>query len=1074
MRRTYQLPTQIAWPDELSSDVRARLQSVIQVAIRQVIDSVAGRTAQLLTFAEQPDQVVGERFSSYRRHAEDATYAIPSYQDGGAPVQIPLHETGDAGIGESPAGSVPPPTDDRPTRVQVAQMIREHFPATQGLPGSDGVLYGVYLTQHGAATPRLYYLVPGAQGGQVRMLRIARHMPDRIEIISYPAGTYTLIARPHSPAQLYAGSRRLDDNIGNPENVDVAVNFFVPAAPDEYTVTVRAPRRFHFYPRLRILRTSDDNRLATGAETVYLADVEIWRVDDQDNWSPVFGLALIYAFVSFQWTIWRLERPREGGAERRVRVRSQATNRAFLTHQWTQAGEYEIECTVALHYEDASPRPVTERRRDQVIALEAKMALELAQLEQREHQPGATPIWFESASGLLEAARARLRTAEQAPQPNEAIIRSLREAVAQLERQLVHRTSAGPFPLRAIFTERRTGETRPISLFIGPASTSESGYAHTWYLIDLTYPAFYRTYTGNGQSVGEAVRAAFEAARSSFRGNYPPGRILARIEWPGMEQYGLHSFDFAIETESWQRTAYEWLTLGASALAMVGLAAALIFPPTSVVVGAIIITGAVAGAVVSAINIAERINTNSFEWDSEAAVDLINIATAFTMVGGMVTRAATRGVATGISRAIAAGEPVTISAVSRLVQLVRFQRAILYMDLTAHLSNGLLISYDTYAQLRDVDAAMSSGTLMEYQRIYGHDEGQRRWETERFTRILGVLARAATNGLLTLVSIRGARQALAERNVQLRQPRVPGAERPVSARLGITPGQPMPAFPQAQFDQNPAAFRRAEIDGVIRRLGLPAGDAVAERLSPQAAWQINTALDVLTETQRTLLLQTLRAGSTDLPDLRRFLNAGGNLQELASFLEIQPALIRDGIGTFQTLQNRFDEFRRLARVVPDLHTFHWDPANLEAHFRRHVLGEAGYTDEAWQWAHRLGIADAYGLDHAGYQRLLTSTAVEDVARRQHILTNYQQAYGDYIHTVLARSNVFVRSGRGADLVGSDGDLIWFASENGVISSGYLPANPTVRGVGAADDLQGIFLNAVREGQSVFLLFRAQL
>jgi hypothetical protein len=84
------------------------------------------------------------------------------------------------------------------------------------------------------------------------------------------------------------------------------------------------------------------------------------------------------------------------------------------------------------------------------------------------------------------------------------------------------------------------------------------------------------------------------------------------------------------------------------------------------------------------------------------------------------------------------------------------------MDLTNNVGNGLLIAYDTYTQLRDVDAGTGDSTLAEYQRIYGAEEGRRRWEVERITRIIGVLARAAVNGYLTWVSLRDTTKSLGE------------------------------------------------------------------------------------------------------------------------------------------------------------------------------------------------------------------------------------------------------------------------------------------------------------------------
>jgi hypothetical protein len=561
----------------------------------------------------------------------------------------------------------------------------------------------------------------------------------------------------------------------------------------------------------------------------------------------------------------RVDRSGDGEPSYTEVARSEG-RRAFLQHSFAQPGEHEIRCSVQLSYEDASPALVLDHVIDRVQSLEARMALDLATLEQLSHQ--GTAVWSTSSIALLAAAHDRLRAAEQATPRNDALVDSLRSAVERLERQLSARTAAGPFGIQAIFADRRTGISRPISLFVGPAPPGEQNPGtQTWLLIDLTFPTFYRTYTGEGQSVGEAVRAAFESARTSFRGKYPPGRILARIEWAGMSDYALAPFDFGTDTESWERSAYDWLSLGASALGAIGLAAALVFPPTTAVVAAIVVTGAVAGAAVATINIAERVTNNAFEWDRELAVDLLSIATAFAALSGVALRGATAGV----SRAIAAGEPVTFTMVNRLRQVVGLQRAVLYLDLGNAIGGGFLLVQEAYLELREVDASLGPEALPEFRRLYGADEGQRRWEAERLTRILGILARAAVNGGITVVSIRSGRAALADAGRRYADWHIPGAERPPSTRITVPTGPPLPAFP-AVAGTEMRAFRQAQVDGVIARLGLagdPAALAITDRLSPQVAWSINTAFDALSESQRLLVTNVMRPGGADLQALRR-------------------------------------------------------------------------------------------------------------------------------------------------------------------------------------------------------------
>src|SRR5262249_32179570 len=130
----------------------------------------------------------------------------------------------------------------------------------------------------------------------------------------------------------------------------------------------------------------------------------------------------------------------------------------------------------------------------------------------------------------------------------------------------------------------------------------------------------------------QALLRAFDDIRTRFRALYPRGRILVRIEFLGMDRYGIVAQDFSIETESWQRDAYEWLSLGASVVGAVGLAVALAFPPSAVVTG-VLIVGAAATATVAAIDIAERIHTGNFAWDTQTWSDIATIAAALLTLG---------------------------------------------------------------------------------------------------------------------------------------------------------------------------------------------------------------------------------------------------------------------------------------------------------------------------------------------------------------------------------------------------------------------------------------------------------
>lgn len=667
----------------------------------------AGATAAPGAAAPPPESAYGP--------TGDGRRLLPSYDDGGAPRALELLD---------------------------AHVAR---------PADPSIVRGVYTEVDGEL--RLWWwdtVTGGFQSLWLYRESGAERMTMRLE-----SGHYTLAARPRGDARLYQDSRFVT-TVRNPSDVDLTVSFYVPQQPGEYATTVTASSGLRFFPRMRVLRIDREQHVATGAQSVFLAEVEIWRREPDGSLNPVYGLALIYAFISYDWEVWRLGKAPRPNAERpRALVHRESTRNAFLRRVWSETGDYEVKCTIALHYDEASARPVTDGVRVDVVPLEFKMATQLALLEKSEGEPGGRRVWAGSTLVLYDQLYAALRRERAAAEPSEARIDYLQEQIDKLNRQ-VGMAETGPFPLHAIFTEPLASRTMPLHLFVGPAHERDPDRAHTWVLIDLTYPAFYATYVGTGETVREAIVSAFENARSSFRGSYPPGRILARIEFTGMERFDLHAgWEFSIETESWQRTAYEWLSLGAAAIGAVGLAAAIAFPPSAVLTG-VLVVGAVAGAAVSGIAIAERIRLNQFEWNTETFVDIAQIAAAFAFGAGAVVRGAAGRVAAALPR----GVPVSFEAASKLGRLVSFQRGLLFMGIGSDVASGVLLSVDTYNQLRNVDVALGAETLREYQRVYGTEEGRRRWETERVTRIIGILARAAVGTALTVVSVRSNVRAL--------------------------------------------------------------------------------------------------------------------------------------------------------------------------------------------------------------------------------------------------------------------------------------------------------------------------
>src|SRR5688500_2387648 len=90
MKTRYYLPSDVQCPDHLSADEKARLERSILDALRRGIAGAAGEMPEIVVAELKLPENAREAFSSSRYHDERGTYAVPSYQEGGAQVEIPL------------------------------------------------------------------------------------------------------------------------------------------------------------------------------------------------------------------------------------------------------------------------------------------------------------------------------------------------------------------------------------------------------------------------------------------------------------------------------------------------------------------------------------------------------------------------------------------------------------------------------------------------------------------------------------------------------------------------------------------------------------------------------------------------------------------------------------------------------------------------------------------------------------------------------------------------------------------------------------------------------------------------
>jgi hypothetical protein len=102
LKRTYQLPSRIVFPDDLSSEARTKLQRAIFLAIERAVKATAEQGSEVVAAEVQGPEEAGERFATSRYRPDAGTYAIPSYQNQGAPVEVPVTSFEDEHITVTP------------------------------------------------------------------------------------------------------------------------------------------------------------------------------------------------------------------------------------------------------------------------------------------------------------------------------------------------------------------------------------------------------------------------------------------------------------------------------------------------------------------------------------------------------------------------------------------------------------------------------------------------------------------------------------------------------------------------------------------------------------------------------------------------------------------------------------------------------------------------------------------------------------------------------------------------------------------------------------------------------------
>jgi hypothetical protein len=90
MRRRYILPTRVTWGPEVPAENRDRLAEIVLTAVRRAVERVATGTSVIVSTNSMPPQRPRERFAPERQRADRASYRLPSFQDQGAPTDVPV------------------------------------------------------------------------------------------------------------------------------------------------------------------------------------------------------------------------------------------------------------------------------------------------------------------------------------------------------------------------------------------------------------------------------------------------------------------------------------------------------------------------------------------------------------------------------------------------------------------------------------------------------------------------------------------------------------------------------------------------------------------------------------------------------------------------------------------------------------------------------------------------------------------------------------------------------------------------------------------------------------------------
>jgi hypothetical protein len=733
-----QLPSKIRLLGEPRDETWAQLGAALAAhyarALRRGIDELERARGVTLLRSQ-----IRERFDPARLAPEG--YLVPSYE--GASTRVPAITA---------APSATPATDPVLSRDEIVARIRSAFPETDGRP-SGGVHFGVYARWSENPTRRDVYFLDPVSDVDLTLKSFFLYLEvggERTEL-ALEDDFYTVVMVSSGRSELHRAGKLVRADLANPELVNLAISFVVGDPGRPGAAPARAARRI--FPAMHIIRLRRDAEMATGYESAYVASVVLWEVDERGRVRGLEPAAMLPQwFASVTTYGWEVRRVEQDGSTTLLRsVSGTDSSAAALRHTWTDPGTYQVRCTVAIAGPWISPAPVGDQLAEEVVDVRAKMALTIAVAEAR--MPGA---WSSSAASVLRALEDEIRRERAKPNPSEAKVREFQERLEEARLALFPAGGMiGPFPLRGVFTLRATSQTIPVSLFLGAEYDPGSSEPYVWHLIDLTYPPFYATRTARAADPLAARRKLMEVTRTALRSRYPPGFIFVTVPGEELKRHGIAELfgieprdqELFTETDSQLREALQLAGIITTGITGAGLVLTGVGSPAGVWVLAV--TG-VAAAGLSAANIVARINEGSLRADRELFTDIVTIAAGITQLGGAVTAAR----AASVARAITV-EGFTLGAGSTLAQLLRAQKVFIILGLAGDVTRGVILIEDTYTKIINLDLAVGPDVLEAYIKVYGEEEGRKRWENERTLHVLRVLAQAAVQGALIAISIAG-------------------------------------------------------------------------------------------------------------------------------------------------------------------------------------------------------------------------------------------------------------------------------------------------------------------------------